>query len=203
MSGVKGDIIGYSWVASDNATYEQIKNNLLFIAPTFEHFDDVFMWYARSYTPVSDAANLWSDMADIHLGLAEGTAEHMIVSAKVGTSGIKLLSSYKLIQGLGVASSAVGYMSTATSLYYDWHAYNENSISGYRFAWRTGGNAASIVVGAYVGSASGPLGAIAGGAVGGGFWAAEQAYDGLKWYGTELSKGAVNFQNNGAWFFRR
>jgi RHS repeat-associated protein len=204
--GVKGDIMGYSWVADDDATYEQIRDNLLFVAPNFAHFESVFWSYARPLAPVSDAANLWSDLADLNLGIAEGTILETIETAKVGSLGAfgtGLLSSYKWVGRLGTASTIVGYVSTSTSLIFDYHAYKMNNISGYRFTWRTVGNFASIGIGTAVGSSlGGPLGAVAGGAVGGGFWAAEQVYDGLRWYGKELSKGAVNFQNNGSSFFR-
>jgi RHS repeat-associated protein len=65
IESVTGDQIAYIWVAGEDATYEQIRNNLLLIAPSYEHFEDVFWRYARPQAPISDAANLWSDLADI------------------------------------------------------------------------------------------------------------------------------------------
>jgi hypothetical protein len=127
----------------------------------------------------------------------------IINTGSLGSSGVGLLKSLKLVSTMGRVSSGVGVASTFTSLVYDYHAYSLGDIGGFRFAWRTGGNFALIGVGIWASSYGGPIGAAAGGTVGAGFWAAEKAYDGLKWYGTELSTGAVNFQNNCASFFSR
>jgi hypothetical protein len=71
-------------------------------------------------------------------------------------------------------------------------------INSSRFRYHFGSTGASYAAGAIYGGVPGII-------AGSSFYAGEKAYDGVIWYGNELSKGAVNFTNaiNRGWRFGR
>ena len=72
----------------------------------------------------------------------------------------------------------------------DANSVSNGNQSAARFSYNTSGTISAIGVGAVCGGVYGAL-------VGAGFSAGQGAYDGLVWFGEELSKGASQFNN--AW----
>jgi RHS repeat-associated protein len=206
-----GEREGYTHVAGDEVTFAELRKKMIEIDVYYINDGwDAFMKSILDFSFLNDNLNNGSDFADMGIGLTQYGIDEYIGAAKVGSRFSKSLSLYKGLGTLGKFSSGIGFVTTFTSVGFDLYAWkyvpetDPGHISGYRFAWRTVGNFSSIFAGAAAGTAfGGPLGAAVGGGVGGGFWAAEQSYDAVIWYGGEVSKGAVNFQNNGAaWFFK-
>jgi RHS repeat-associated protein len=212
LEGVTGEQEGYTWVASENATVNEVQTALDNLVPgnTFDVLKNL-KYYYNELSLANDIANTGADFAEFGMGLAQVGIDDYIGSLRIGLGAPKSLLVYKGIGGFTKMPGIIGVVTMFTSAYFDYNAAtlpknDPNRISWTRFTWRTAGNVASfgvpIYLGMVYGSSFGPWGTVIGGGIGASFWAAEQSYDATIWYRDELSKGAVNFQNNGAqWLF--
>jgi S1-C subfamily serine protease len=96
-------------------------------------------------------------------------------------------------RGLGGLSTYVG---APVITYMDYQSMQAGEIGPGRFTFRLGGTASSIAGGTLIGAEiGGPYGALAGAAISGVSWGAEKSYDGLKWFGNQLSNGMIQTEN--------
>lgn len=119
------------------------------------------------------------------VGMALGTADEGLknLSKSIGVERI----SAKLVT-TGKAFGKLGSILGGLAVYEDYNDYSNGEISGARFSYHLGTTGAGIGAGAIWGGPAG-LG------VGAAMFIAEKSYDGLMWFGGELSKGATNFSN--------
>ena len=130
----------------------------------------------------------------VQIGMLE-YRQSLSVNSKIGT-----LPKFKIGYGkVGFASRALGKAGTAGSLvgtYMDYNAMQAGEISPGRFSYRLGGTVSSIAGAALIGAEfGGPYGALGGTAIGLIFVGGEMAYDGLVWFGDQLSQGMVQTEN--------
>ena len=123
------------------------------------------------------------------------------IAGKLGTFRY-FSSTYRTIGfGTKVLGTTSTYVAAPLSIGMDVHDAtlpegDPNHIGTGRAMFRITGTLSSILIGAKVGSASGtPLGVAAGAGVGGVFTAFELSWDGIVWFGNELSRAAVQFNN--------
>jgi RHS repeat-associated protein len=131
-----------------------------------------------------------------NVGDAAGYARFEMIAARTGQSALSnvgrsgnLKTIYWLGQGgkwLGRAGNAGAVLSVAM----DANSVSKGTMSVHRFSYNTLGAGAAIGVGAAYG---GPYGAL----VGAGFTAGQMAYDGVVWFGDQVSQAAAQFNN--AW----
>lgn len=152
-------------------------------------------WLKIANDVMGQAGNAEAVLAAIQLGMIQ-YRQSLPILARVGTFAA-FYSRYAAVGRVANVLGKVGNAGSVLDIGLNYHAMTKREISPQRFAYRTVGDLAAIGVGAYVGAqVGGPYGALAGAAVGGIFYIGENSYDGLQWYGKELSIGSVNFESS-------
>jgi hypothetical protein len=133
-------------------------------------------------------------LGGVQIGMLE-YRQSLSINSRVGT-----LPQFKIgYRRVGFASRALGRAGTAGSLlstYVDYNSMQSGEISPARFSYRLGGTAASIIGAGLIGAElGGPYGALGGTAIGLIFVGGEMAYDGVVWFGNQLSQGMVRTEN--------
>jgi hypothetical protein len=153
-------------------------------------------WLADVAKNGLNAAGYWAGgLGGIQIGMLE-YRQALSATSKIGT-----FPRFRIGYGrLGFASRGLGALSTYVgaplTTYLDYRSMQAGEIGPARFTFRLGATAASIagstLIGAEVG---GPYGALTGAAISGASWAGEISYDGLKWFGREVSRGMIETEN--------